>query len=51
MLRWLLAPAVPKVTLTTGQEEVCPESEPEALKGVRGTSGHFPFTSSDGAAQ
>lgn len=46
----MLAPAVPKITLATGQEEVCIELQPEALRGSRDTSGHFSFTSSDGAA-
>lgn len=33
-----------------GQEEVCIELQPEALRGSRDTSGHFSFTSSDKAA-
>jgi hypothetical protein len=49
-IKWMLAPAVPKITLATGQEEVCIELQPEALRGSRDTSGHFSFTSSDGAA-
>lgn len=50
MLKWMLAPAVPKVTLATGQEGVCTEFQPEALKRSRDTSGHFSFTSAGGAA-
>lgn len=50
MLKWMLPPAVPKVTLATGQEGVCTESQPEALRRSRDTSGHVSFTSSGGAA-
>lgn len=46
----MLPPAVPKVTLATGQEGVCTESQPEALRRSRDTSGHVSFTSSGGAA-
>lgn len=42
MLKWMLAPAVPKVTLATGQEGVCTEFQPEALKRSRDTLVIFP---------